>query len=164
MRVDNPMPRYGSMFFFSMFLIFGNFAQLGSISAQKRVLAKHARNKLFPRFLYIISSILVQYPFILVEVVCLGTPLYWITKLTKSDNTKHFWIFLACGVCMHASGLTLVRAIVFLCKSEFIALGALAMIIFVLANLCGFTVSKDDISPVFIWMYFIIYIVHIYYC
>lgn len=73
--------------------------------------------------------------------------------MTSSDNTVHFWIFIATGICFHAAGLTLVRCVVYLCDSEFIALCGMALIVFVLVNMCGFTIARKDINDVFIWMY-----------
>lgn len=49
--------------------------------------------------------------------------------------------------------LTLIRLIVFIFENEYVSIGVIPLIIFVMANLAGFTISYERVPWILRWMY-----------
>lgn len=135
-----------------MMIIFGNVAQMGTILSQKKVLEKQKRLSYYSSFYYIISAVLIQYPFILLETLCMGTPLFFITKM-NNESSENFWIFIAGAFCVGLAGFTMTRLLLMSFNNEFTGMAALIIVIFVMNNLSGFTIRFDDMLEVINLMY-----------
>lgn len=135
-----------------MMIIFGNIAQMGTVLSQKKVFEKQKRLSYYSSFYYIISAVLIQYPFILLETLCMGTPLFFITKM-NNESSENFWIFIAGAFCVGLAGFTMTRLLLMSFNNEFTGMAALIIVIFVMNNLSGFTIRFDDMLEVINLMY-----------
>lgn len=143
------------LFFYIIFASFCHISNAGVAVRQKPVMNKQYRKGYFSSVCYILSTILCQYPLIIIESLLIAVPLYYIVGLTNVDNSAHFWIYYVAGVVTSIAMLSIVRFVIMIIDSESVNTGIMPLILFLFGNTCGITKKISDMPWVLRWVYYI---------
>lgn len=152
---DNKITIFGVFLFYLVLLTLAPAAEFGTIMEQRKVLAKQITGKYFSITTFVISSLVVQLPFMILAPLFGGIPIYFISALSKANHYKNLIIFCLCGICTSFAVTPLFRLFMFGFSSEFMALGTLPFAVFMMTNFTGYSVPYDKISWALRWIYYL---------
>lgn len=133
----------------------GNFSQIDELVEQRDVLYKEKQALFYPGWVYILCNTIVQYPIIILENIIFCTIVYLMAGLTRSDNFIHYLYFIIIIFLLSVTMNSFFRAVIYFTSTKNEAHAALSIILFFMLIFGGFFLTKDDIKPTFLFIYYI---------